>query len=108
MAEVDQAVEMAVEVVYADALRQVMLTVHVPAGTTALDAVKRSGIAEQFAGVSLLQAPMGIFGKRLGDPSTHVVEAGDRVEIYRALVADPMEVRRMRAAKTAKPSKKRG
>jgi putative ubiquitin-RnfH superfamily antitoxin RatB of RatAB toxin-antitoxin module len=97
-----------VEVVYAAVERQQLLAVQVPAGTTLRQAVELSRIAESFPDDGLLDCPMGIFGRRIAAPENHVLEAGDRVEIYRALVADPMEVRRMRAAKTARPSKKRG
>lgn len=97
-----------VEVVYADVDRQVLLAVEVAPGTTMHQAVTLSGIAEQFASVVLLECPMGIFGRRIEKPAEHVLEDGDRIEIYRPLIADPMEVRRMRAAKTARPSKKRG
>jgi putative ubiquitin-RnfH superfamily antitoxin RatB of RatAB toxin-antitoxin module len=97
-----------VEVVYATVDRQLLLAVQVVPGTTVHQAVMQSGMAEQFAAVALLECPMGIFGRRIGDPASHVLEDGDRIEIYRPLIADPMEVRRMRAAKTARPSKKRG
>jgi len=35
-------------------------------------------------------------------PDERLVEEGDRVEIYRPLIADPKEVRKQRAAKAAK------
>jgi putative ubiquitin-RnfH superfamily antitoxin RatB of RatAB toxin-antitoxin module len=97
-----------VEVAYADVDRQLLLTVQVAPGTTVHQAVTLSGMAQAFAAVALLECPMGIFGRRIDDPAGHVLEDGDRIEIYRPLIADPMEVRRMRAAKTARPSKKRG
>lgn len=97
-----------VEVAYADVDRQALLAVQVAPGTTMHQAVTLSGMAGQFASVPLLECPMGIFGRRIDNPADHVLEDGDRIEIYRPLIADPMEVRRMRAAKTAKPSKKRG
>ncbi len=97
-----------IEVVYAAVDRQLLLALRVAPGTTMRQAVEQSRIADSFPDAALLDAPMGIFGKRIPNPAEHPVEAGDRIEIYRALVADPMEVRRMRAAKTARPSKKRG
>lgn len=97
-----------VEVAYATVDSQRLLSVRVPVGTTVRHAVQLSGIVEAFPEDGLLDCPMGIFGRRIDQPDSHVLEAGDRVEIYRPLLADPMEVRRMRAAKTAKPSKKRG
>jgi len=41
---------------------------------------------------------MGIFGKTV-KADQYVLNEGDRVEIYRPLIADPKEVRKARAAK---------
>ncbi|MOA44639.1 Persistence and stress-resistance antitoxin PasI [compost metagenome] len=45
---------------------------------------------------------MGIFGKAVAKPEERVLEEGERVEIYRPLIADPKEARKQRAAKVAK------
>ncbi|MGF6555834.1 putative ubiquitin-RnfH superfamily antitoxin RatB of RatAB toxin-antitoxin module [Pseudomonas sp. S30_BP2TU TE3576] len=90
-----------VEVVYAAVDRQVLLTVTLPAGTTVRAALLRSGVAEEFPELDLTNCPVGIFGKVVADPESRAVQAGDRIEIYRPLLADPKEVRRLRAAKAA-------
>ncbi|MGV8887439.1 MAG: RnfH family protein [Pseudomonas sp.] len=90
-----------VEVVYAAIDRQVLLSVTVPAGTTVRAALLKSGVGEAFAELDLADCPVGIFGKVVADPDNHPVQAGDRIEIYRPLLADPKEVRRLRAAKAA-------
>jgi putative ubiquitin-RnfH superfamily antitoxin RatB of RatAB toxin-antitoxin module len=90
-----------VEVVYAAIDRQVLLSVSVPAGTTVRAALLMSGVGEAFAELDLADCPVGIFGKVIADPDKHPVQAGDRIEIYRPLLADPKEVRRLRAAKAA-------
>ncbi|MHC8331221.1 RnfH family protein [Pseudomonas sp. LB3P25] len=90
-----------VEVVYAAIDRQVLVAVSVPAGTTVRAALLKSGIGEAFAELDLAGCPVGIFGKVIADPDNHLVQAGDRIEIYRPLLADPKEVRRLRAAKAA-------
>jgi putative ubiquitin-RnfH superfamily antitoxin RatB of RatAB toxin-antitoxin module len=41
-------------------------------------------------------AAVGIFGRKVS--LERVLENGDRVEIYRPLIADPKEVRRQRAS----------
>ena len=92
----------AVEVVYALADRQKLLRLSVPYGTTMREAVERSGIAGMFAGLELDGAPMGIFGKAVARPEERVLEDGERVEIYRPLIADPKEARKQRAAKLGK------
>jgi uncharacterized protein len=90
-----------VEVVYAAVDRQALLSVAVPVGTTVRAALLKSGIGEAFPELSLADCPVGIFGKVIADPDTRPVQAGDRIEIYRPLLADPKEVRRLRAAKAA-------
>lgn len=90
-----------IEVVHAAVDRQVLLAVAVPLGTSVRNAVQLSGVLEQFPGIDPATCPLGIFGKAISDADVRVVQAGDRVEIYRPLLADPKEVRRLRAAKAA-------
>ncbi|MGL6241835.1 RnfH family protein [Pseudomonas sp.] len=90
-----------VEVVYAAVDRQVLLSVTVPAGTTVRAALLKSGVGEIFSELNLTDCPVGIFGKVIADADSRLVQAGDRIEIYRPLLADPKEVRRLRAAKAA-------
>lgn len=89
----------AIEVVYALAERQKLLRLSVPAGTTVREAALRSGMQQFFPELDLSEAPLGIFGKALSKPEERVLEEGERVEIYRPLIADPKEVRKQRAAK---------
>ncbi len=87
---------MPVEVVYALAERQVILALVVPANATIKDVIEQSGLLKQFPEIDLAKNKVGIFGK-LGK-LTDILHAGDRVEIYRPLIADPKEVRKQRAA----------
>ncbi|MFS2157388.1 RnfH family protein [Pseudomonas sp. Pseusp122] len=91
-----------VEVVCAMADRQVLISLELPGGSTARQAIQASAIQEQFADLDISQCAVGIFGKVIGNPEQRLLEAGDRVEIYRPLLADPKEIRRLRAAKAAK------
>ncbi|MBP8264852.1 RnfH family protein [Pseudomonas fluvialis] len=90
-----------VEVVYALPDKQRLLRLNLPAGTNMREAVLRSGIQQHFPGLDVQQAPLGIFGKAVAKPEERVLEEGERVEIYRPLLADPKEVRKQRAAKVA-------
>ena len=90
-----------IEVVYAAVDRQVLLAVTVPTGTSLRAAVQASGIAVRFPELDLAGCPLGIFGKVITDAEVRAVQRGDRIEIYRPLLADPKEVRRLRAAKAA-------
>ena len=86
---------MQVEVVYARPERQHLCTVEVPAGATAADAVRASGLPRQYPAIDPDTGPFGVFGEHCS-PDT-VLRAGDRVEIYRPLEVDPREARRRRA-----------
>ncbi|WP_417693122.1 RnfH family protein [Pseudomonas sp.] len=89
------------EVVYASVDRQVLRVFSVPEGTSVRAALEASGIAAEFPQLDLATCPVGIFGKVVADPDRQVVRAADRLEIYRPLLADPKEIRRLRAAKAA-------
>lgn len=93
-----------VEVAYALPAKQKILGVDVEPGTTMLDAVKQSGIENEFPELDLAEAKFGIFGKATRTPETDVVQDGDRIEIYRPLLIDPKQARANRAAKAQKDS----
>ena len=88
-----------VEVAYALPHKQKIYSLLVPEGTDALSAVQQTSLSRDFEGVDLLDAKMGIFGKSIKKPDQHILQAGDRVEVYRPLKIDPKESRRKRAAK---------
>jgi putative ubiquitin-RnfH superfamily antitoxin RatB of RatAB toxin-antitoxin module len=94
-----------VEVAYALSEEQLVLALHVEPGTTLLQAVERCGILERFPQIDMGTARVGIFGK-IAKPDA-VLKPGDRVEIYRPLIADPKEARKKRAAE-GKQMKKGG
>ena len=92
-----------VEVAYAMPEKQIIRAVNVDAGTTIGAAIVQSGIMMDFPDLELEDAKVGIFGKAA--VMTTVLSDGDRVEIYRPLIADPKEVRRKRAAEGKKMKK---
>ena len=92
-----------VEVAYARPEEQAILRLDVPAGTTALQAIEMSGIRQRFPEINPDDLKLGIFGK-LKKPDQVLVD-GDRVEIYRKLIADPKEVRKQRAAQGKRTGK---
>jgi len=94
----------AVEVAYALPERQRIIRLNVASGCTALEAVRKSGIAGEFPGLDIETADMGIFAKNLDGkllplPGEYVLKPRDRVEIYRPLQADPKAARQQRAAR---------
>src|SRR5512134_787701 len=94
-----------IEVVYALLGAQTLLALAVPAGSTAAEAVRLSGILEKHPEIDLAKAKLGVFGKHVKADAQ--LRDRDRVEIYRPLIADPREVRRRRAAE-GKTMKKGG
>ena len=90
----DEIIE--IEVVYALPERQKLLRLKVPAGTKARDALRMSGIANDFPELDVNSCPLGVFGEAV--TSEYELLEGDRIEIYRPLVNDPRETRRELAA----------
>jgi putative ubiquitin-RnfH superfamily antitoxin RatB of RatAB toxin-antitoxin module len=86
---------LAIEVVYALPGRQVLRRVALPEGSTVADAVRASGLLEEFREIDAKR--VGIYGEPVSLETT--LHDRDRVELYRPLRADPKEVRRTRAAK---------
>lgn len=92
----DNPATIRVEVAYARPEEQTIISVEIPEGATLEQAIVKSRIQERFPEIQIQIAKVGVFG-RLGKLST-TLRAGDRVEIYRPLIADPKEVRKQRAA----------
>lgn len=87
-----------VEVAYALPDEQKIIRLAVPAGTTVLEAAHLSRIAEYFPGLDIDASDLGIFGKTVPKPAERELAEGERVEVYRPLIADPKEIRKRRAA----------
>jgi putative ubiquitin-RnfH superfamily antitoxin RatB of RatAB toxin-antitoxin module len=85
-----------VEVAYAKPEEQALIALEVEEGATVRQAIERSGVLRQFPEIDLDQQRVGIFGK-IAAPD-QALQNGDRVEIYRPLIADPKEARKRRAA----------
>jgi len=89
--------EITVEVVYALPGDQVVVELSVAPGTTAREAIVQSGIQARFPQIDASRQKLGIFGCAV--TADTVLQKGDRVELYRPLIADPKEARRRRAAR---------
>lgn len=84
-----------IELVYATPEKQFLLAFSVSPGTTLGDGIEQSNIRSECPGLIIDPNAVGIFGRKVS--TDHVLEAGDRIEIYRPLIADPKEVRREKA-----------
>ncbi|WP_341503320.1 RnfH family protein [Gallaecimonas sp. GXIMD4217] len=84
-----------VEVVFALPDRQALLALKVAEGARVQEVIERSGILGRFPEIDLDKNDVGIWSRacKLSDK----VRDGDRIEIYRPLLADPKEARRRRA-----------
>ena len=90
---------MQVEVVYALPDQQTVLSVTLAPGATAIEAVQQSGILEHHEELKNKELVLGIYSKACDHD--YQLKAGERVEIYRPLAADPKEIRKRRAAEMA-------
>lgn len=98
------AAQLTVEVAFALPERQKLITLHVPVGTTARQAVHLAQLGQYFPDLpaaTFEQAELGVFGQRLRDPEHYALRMGDRVEIYRPLQIDPKQARAQRAVQPA-------
>lgn len=85
-----------VEVVYALPEQQVILAISLPEGSCICDAVRQAGLFPSIP----LDLPVGIFG--IQKSLEYVLKDGERVEIYRPLLADPKEARIARVKRERK------
>lgn len=94
-----------VEVVYARPERQEIARLSLPPGSTVGQAIEASGLLSRYPEIDLATNKVGVYAKLA--KADAVLRDRDRVEIYRALIADPKEVRKQRAAE-GKAMKKGG
>lgn len=87
---------MNIGVCYAEADRQLWMRMEIPDGSSVKEAIERSGILKRFPEIDLEIQKVGIYGKlvKLDAP----IKEGDRIEIYRPIIADPKTVRRREIA----------
>ncbi|NJC99372.1 RnfH family protein [Candidatus Erwinia dacicola] len=92
--------DIVVEVAYALPDKQYLYRVKVPEGSSVEQAIIASGLLEIRSDISLQENKVGIFSRpvKLHDE----VQSGDRIEIYRPLIADPKDLRRQRAERADK------
>ena len=94
-----------IEVAYAKPETQVIVPLDLPSDTIVEQAIEISGVLKKFKEIELGKNKVGIFSK----PCTlkTKLREGDRVEIYRPLIADPKKIRKQRAAKGKRMKKGR-
>ena len=86
-----------VEVVFALPTTATSLSIEVLEGTTVEQAVIQSGIIEKCPEIDAQALTLGVWNRTV--KPTQELKNGDRIEIYRPLIADPKDARRKRAEK---------
>lgn len=96
MSEQDTGSNATVQVAYIDHTGQYLVSVDWHPELTALQALQQSGLLTKL----MPEQPvvLGIFGVKIDVPENYLLQAGDRLELYRPLTRDPKDVRRKRAA----------
>ncbi|MDF2940995.1 MAG: hypothetical protein K0R66_1637 [Gammaproteobacteria bacterium] len=84
-----------VEIAYALPERQFLIPLEVLSGTTAMEAIKLSGIIKQCPEIDVNHLEIGIYSRPV--QADVVLQDNDRVEIYRPLKVDPKVKRIIRA-----------
>jgi len=92
-----------IEVAYATPFKQKIVECEIEPGTPLRDAVKSSSILQHFPEIEIDTCDLGVFGKVVA--AQYALTDGDRIEIYRPLIADPKEIRRQRAEMGLKTKK---
>ncbi|OOF68260.1 RnfH family protein [Rodentibacter caecimuris] len=93
-----------IEIAYALPEHYYLKSFKVDKGTMVQTAILQSGILQQFTEIDLRENKVGVFSRLV--KLTEQLKDGDRIEIYRPLLADPKEIRRQRAEQQAKKNKR--
>ncbi|WP_371194508.1 RnfH family protein [Glaciecola sp. SC05] len=89
--------QLSIEITYGLPHKQSLISLSIKPDTTVEQAIEQSGILQIYQDIDLTQNKVGIWNRtcKLQD----IVKDGDRIEIYRPLIADPREIRKLRAQK---------
>jgi putative ubiquitin-RnfH superfamily antitoxin RatB of RatAB toxin-antitoxin module len=83
---------MQVSIAYSEPGQQIWLSIDVAEESTVQQAIEKSGILKQFNHIDLTAQKVGVFGRLVKLDAN--LKRGDRIEIYRAIIADPETVPR--------------
>lgn len=98
-----------VRIIYALPDIQRYFNVELEQGSTVLQAIEKSNLLQYYPELDLHSSKVGVYSNLVS--LDYVVNDGDRIEIYRPLVADPKALRQkraMRAIEEGRASKKTG
>jgi len=84
-------------VCYALPEKQSLMCITVESNTSVEQAIVQSGILNTYPDIDLSVNKVGVWNRTCKIDT--ILKEGDRIEIYRPLIADPKEVRKLRAQK---------
>ncbi|MEO6699662.1 MAG: RnfH family protein [Paraperlucidibaca sp.] len=91
---------MRIEIAYAEPSQQWLWRREVAEGTTLAQVVDDAEVRAVCPALQSAEPPtFGVWSKVVAEPSLHILQDGDRVEIYRPLTIDPKAARKARAEK---------
>jgi uncharacterized protein len=91
-----------IEVVFAEPQRIIAKRFRLASPATVADALEAAAADKEFSGIEIARTAVGVYGQPVG--RERILEAGDRVEFYRALAADPKAARRARVKQARRRS----
>lgn len=94
-----------IEIAYALPERYYLKSFELEDGTSVEAAILQSGVLQQYPEINLKENKVGIFSRPA--KLTDILSDGERIEIYRPLLADPKEIRRLRAEQQAKEAEEK-
>ncbi|UCV16108.1 RnfH family protein [Quatrionicoccus australiensis] len=83
---------MQIGIAYSEPGQQIWLNIEVPDESTVAEGIERSGVLKQFPHIDLATQKVGVFGRLVKLDAA--LKPGDRIEIYRPIIADPETVPR--------------
>jgi len=90
---------MRIELAWANPDQQQLLTLDLPEHSTIIDALAAANVLQPSPVLSAADLVVGVWGQVEKSPQTRRLQEGDRVEVYRPLLIDPMSARKARADK---------
>lgn len=100
MSDAEKTEKIVVEVVYAYPEKYFLKKIELDNPISIQNVILQSGVLQKYTEIDLRENKIGIFSRPA--KLTDLVENGDRIEIYRPLIADPKEIRRKRAEQQKK------
>jgi hypothetical protein len=88
-----------IEITYVEPNNQIIITKQITSNSTLMQVVEESGVLDKIDLKYKDKLKFGVYGNLVAKPNEYILQDGDRIEIYRPLLADPKKTRLQRLAK---------